>query len=415
MIEAPPRGRVAIAWAWVVGWALLIYASIPVARAILNWTERNWGSGSLRWISIGLILLAAAWTLRHIYRRMRGMPWSRLGAVIALTGVFLYAALDMMETPAEAVHFVEYGVLGLLVFRALAFRARDPLVYVNAALICALVSVVDEAAQWLTPGRFWDLRDLAHNSLASVLALAALAGGFRPAYIRPPIAPSSARLAAALTAALALSLGLCAANTPAAAARWAERVPAIAFLLDNEHAMSEYGYRFDDPDIGRFYSRFDAETIRAIDRVRAEEVGPILRRYSTEDTFTNFLRRYTPARDAFAHEAMVRLNRRNHYFGVLPKYRFEPHWYAFHATVAWRENQILERYFSNTLDAAGERWTDELKEALAEHVQDRHYVSPAGKHLIHRVTLRQIWTAVLAVLAVCAVVWARARRPQRGT
>jgi VanZ family protein len=413
MIEQPPRGRIAVAWAWVVAWSLLIWTSVPFARAILRWTDRHLGADALRWLSIGIIGLAACWAARRIYRRARTMPRRRIALVAVITGLFIYAALASMESPAEAVHFVEYGALGLLVFRALAFRARDPLVYLNAALICALIGVIDESLQWLTPGRYWDARDLAHNSFAAVLALAALAGGLRPPYIRPPIAQSSARVSAALTATLALLLGLCASNTPAATVRWAERFPALAFLLDKEHAMSEYGFRFDDPDIGRFYTRFDRDAVRALDAERAGEVGSIIRQYVAQDKYDDFLRYYTPTRDPFAHEAMVRLYRRNHYFGVLPKYRDEPHWYAFHVTVAWRENQILERYFSNTLEAAGQRWTDELKDALAEHVQDTPYVSPASKHLIHRVSLQQIWAAVLLALAGAAVVWARSGASKR--
>lgn len=388
-----------------IGWSALIYATIPFARAMLRWTELHGGAGSLRWLSIALIGLAASWAIRRILGQLRRLPWPRIAVVILATAVFIYLAFEMMDTPAEAVHFVEYGVLGLLAFRAFAMRGRDPLVYLNAALACALVSTVDEALQWMTPGRYWDVRDLSHNALAAALMLVAIAGGFRPAYIRLPIARASARTAAALTAALAVLLGVCAANTPVAAARWAERIPALAFLLDNEHAMSEYGYRYDEPDIGRFYSRFDAETVRAIDAARAAEVGPILHHYAVVDSFTNFLRVYTPARDPFAHEAMVRLNRRNHYFGVLPKYRYEPDWYAFHVTVAWHENQILERYFSNTLAAAGQYWTDELKEALAEHVQDRRYTSPVSRHLIHRVSLRQVWLMIGVVLLGCAAVW----------
>jgi hypothetical protein len=413
MIDAPPRGRVTIAWAWVLAWSLIIWTTIPFARGILRWTNRHFGADSLLWLSIGIIGLAACWAARRIYQRVRNKPRRRIALVAAITGLFIVAALESMESPAESIHFVEYGALGVLVFRALAFRARDPLIYVNAALICALVGVVDEALQWMTPDRYWDARDLAHNSFAAILALAALGGAIQPAYIRLPIARSSARTAAALTASLALLLGLSSSNTPAFAARVAARYPALEFLLDKEHPMSEYGFRLEDPDIGRFYTRFDRDTARAIDAQRASQLGPIIRAYVLIDAYDNALRQFTPARDPFAREVMLRLNRRNHYFGVLPKYRDEPYWYAVHVTVAWRENQILERYFSNTLEAAGQRWTDELKEALAEHIQDTPYTSPANNHLIHRISLRQIWCAVLIAIIFAAVIWVRSSVPRR--
>ncbi|HMP77212.1 MAG TPA: VanZ family protein [Kiritimatiellia bacterium] len=410
MFQSPPRGRAAASWIAFALWAMAIYATVPFARAIQRWADQQWGPGALRWISIALIVLGAVAVCIQLQRRVKHLPWPRIAVVLGVCAVFVWMATTLMQTPAEAVHFVEYGVLSLLAFRALAHRDRDPLINFNAVLLCSLASTVDEFAQWLTPGRYWDLRDLLHNTAAALLVQIALAAGIRPPFIQRPIRRPSVRLAAALVAAQALLLGLCASNTPVAAARLSDRFPALAFLLDNDHAMSEYGFRYDAPDIGGFYSRYAPEDLAYLDAERGAEVGPILRHYTVSEPYTNFLARYTPARDPYAHEVMVHLYRRNHYFGVLPKYRFEPEWYRFHVTVAFRENQILERYFSNTLAHSAQAWTEELKEALAAHVNaEPRYVSAVSQHLIHRVSERQVWGIVALVLLLCAAVWFRAR------
>ncbi len=74
-----------------------------------------------------------------------------------------------MGQPEEAVHFLEYGVLGLLLYRALSFRVLDATVFVAAALVGVIVGTVDEIIQWIVPGRYFDFRDIALNGGASVL------------------------------------------------------------------------------------------------------------------------------------------------------------------------------------------------------------------------------------------------------
>lgn len=415
MFQSPPREKEVTSWLLAVLWASVIFCTVPFARTIQHWFDVHCGGGSLRWISIAIIAAAAVFTVLRLVRRLRELPWIRVVIVLAVAAVFIFLSLKLMKTPSEAVHFIEYGLLGLLIFRAFSHRQRDILIYLNVTLAGALVSTTDEILQWLTPGRYWDPRDLEHNALAIALVQVALAAGFLPPFINRHVQRSSVRMLTALIAAQALMLGFCASNTPFAAARISDRVPALAFLLDNDHAMSEYGWRHEDPDIGRFYSRFNRDDLQWIDHKRGAEVGAILDRYSQVDTYTNFLRIYTPARDPFTHEAMVHLFRRNHYFAVLPKHRFEPEGYRIHVTVAYRENQILERYFSNTLAHAGQQWTPELKEALQPFVRtERRYTSEVSRDLIHRISERGIWLIILGILVVDGLVywrWGIPRRP----
>jgi VanZ family protein len=406
LFQAPPRGKEALSWALVVVWTLVIYATVPFARAMQRWVAGHIGAGSVRWICIGLIVAIMLLSLWRIFHRMRRLPWPQAASLVGVASIFIYLALERMKTPSEAVHFIEYGALGLWAFRALAHRQRDPLIYLNAVLICALASTVDEMIQWITPGRYWDIRDLWHNVIAAGLIQVAVAAGFRPAFIARPIRPRSVRWAAALAAIQLLLIGLASSNTPVAAARISERLPAFSFLLDNDHAMSEYGFRHEDPDLGRFYSRFTREDLQWIDHKRGPEVGAILDHYTRVDAYTNFLRRFTPGRDAFTHEAMVHLFRRNHYLDVLPNHISKPDSYRFHATVAYRENQILERYYSNSLLHAAQWWTDPLKEALQPHINPGRYRSEVSRHLIHRISERHIWSLIgLALLAVAAIGW----------
>jgi VanZ family protein len=72
----------------------------------------------------------------------------------------------------KAAHLVEYGVLGLLLARALAglgWAARR--VWGMGLLVCVVFAVSDEAHQIFVPGRYGKARDVALDSLGAALAL----------------------------------------------------------------------------------------------------------------------------------------------------------------------------------------------------------------------------------------------------
>lgn len=401
MFQAPPRERPWVSWLALLAWAGVIFCAIPFARRAQYWLASHWGVEILRWFAIAVIVVAAAIAAVYLWRRLSGQPWRNVAWLAATVGIFVYLSLEKMKTPGEAIHFLEYGFLGLLAFRAMSHYLRDGLIYICAFLLCTLVGTADEILQWLTPGRYWDVRDIGHNAVAAGLAQLTLARGMRPPFIDGFGAPRSVRWFCALAATQLVVLGLCASNTPVAVARISERIKPLAFLLQNDSPMSEYGFRHTDPDIGRFYSRFGLDDLQWLDGRRGAEAGPVLRHYLTENSYSNFLARYTPAVDPFIHEAMVHLYRRNHYHAVVWKYREDSKLYRLHATVAYRENEILEKYFPRTLAAAGERWPSGRGEELLPHLRaDRVYKSEVSKHLITEVSERQVWTIILVLLGL---------------
>lgn len=399
MFQTPPREGPVRSWLLVGAGAALIFSAIPVARRWLGWLEGHGARDLVRWGALVVIVVAATLAVIYLYRRLRQLTWPRLLWMIGVVGVFSYFVSVKMKTPGEALHFVEYGLLGLLALRALSHHLRDGLVYVCAFLLCLLIGTVDEILQWLTPGRVWDVRDVLHNGVAAALAQLVVAGGLRPPFIRGFGRPRSVRWFCALSACWLVLLGCCASNTPVAVEWYASRIPVLGFLRHQDHPMSEYGFRHDIPDIGRFYSRFRLDDLAWIDYQRGEVAGGLIAPYWSSSSYSNFLQRYTPATDPFVHEANVHLYRRNHYRSVLWKHQAHPDLYQRHVTVAVREHQILERFFPRTLAASGQAWPPAVVAELQANLNtNRFYKSEVSRHLITQVSEKQIWHIILILL-----------------
>ena len=139
MFQTPPREGPVRSWLLMGAWAVVIFSAVPFARALLHSIDDLWGTGMLRWFSIAVIGASAALAAFYVYRSLKRLPWSRLAWLVGIVAIFVYLVLEKMKTPSEALHFIEYGLLGLLAFRALSHRLRDHLVYVCAVLICLLM------------------------------------------------------------------------------------------------------------------------------------------------------------------------------------------------------------------------------------------------------------------------------------
>jgi hypothetical protein len=386
-------------------WTVVIYLTIPLARSIQGFVEDHWSRAIFAYAVLLVVAVAAGGTAEYLRReRIRG--WTRYVWLIAISAVFVwYTFVQLRRTPEEALHFVQYGVLGVLIYRALTHRVRDVGIYFAAALIGAILGTVDEAIQWATPRRYWGLRDIWLNFFACALVQVAIAKGLRPALVSGPPSAATVRLLCSLSATALILLGVCLLNTPARIVWYAERVPMLGYLKTNASVMFEYGYLHEDPEIGRFRSRFTVDELLDTDRRRGKDVAVILDRYRDRSSYDSFLRRFSPVSDPFAHEARVHLFRRDVFLEASKQYRHQEKDYRFHLWVAYREYQILEKYFPRTLAHSSYVLPpDQLAHMRDRLLTDRRYESPVSQDLETLLSEGQVLGAlILALLALAAV------------
>jgi hypothetical protein len=405
--RASRRGteRAAIAAA---AWTAIIFAFIPlvrpIQRALLRAVDPGWITVAVL-LAVGLALAAAVERLRRRPRPVRAFDVAWLVAIAALAA---WCAWALRGRPEEAIHLLQFGLLAVLLYRAMRPAEPDVAILVAAVLLGSLVGTVDEIIQWIVPARFWDLRDVAVNSGACVLAAAALWRLDRGPWRRPRA--SSVSLALRLAAALLVLLVLCLANTPRRVAWYAEHVPGLAPLAEADNAMAEYGYRHRLPGIGELKSRLTLAELADQDRTRAAEVAAVLDRYP-EGRYQRFLDEHPATANPFLYEARVHLFSRDVHLREL---RSAPPGSAAareHATIALREQHLLERVFGSTLARSGFNLKPQPRQLL-EQLYDpgRPFVSASAAHLITGVGERSLRLALLAAAAILLALDAVARR-----
>jgi hypothetical protein len=197
-------------------------------------------------------------------------------------------------------------------------------------------------------------------------------------------------------------------NTPARIAWYSERIPFLEFLKTNESMMFEYGHLYADPDIGLFCSRLSPEELGQTDIERSEEAAMVLDQFQEDSTYARFLELYTPVNDPFLHEARVHLFRRDRHLQRSEEFRDDEEKYRGHLMVAFRENQIMERYFPHTYRKSSYVWNPERTRYVEANMlidEDDEYESAVSWHLITRVSERQILGGLVLLLVVLGILY----------
>ncbi|MGH7894174.1 MAG: VanZ family protein [Candidatus Binatia bacterium] len=162
-------------WLALGAYTALLYALLPYGPAIGRAVQE---SAVGRWMlgrgAVALVLASAATLVLRL--RRRAAPTWAYGA-LAIAGIGYALALGWLRAiRLERVHLPEYGIAAWLAWRALVPTWGDRAsAYVAAAALAALVGWSDELVQAVTPGRVYDLRDVAANALGAVLGALVLA------------------------------------------------------------------------------------------------------------------------------------------------------------------------------------------------------------------------------------------------
>ncbi|HYN08329.1 MAG TPA: VanZ family protein [Vicinamibacterales bacterium] len=313
-MTAPPAagaGRLILALAF--GAAVVLTS--PFVADVRDALRRSAGANytlALNLIVFGAVALAgAAAVFRIRYRRL--FRYSAIAAAFLAGAIYAWAnALPGVER----FHFIEYGLVTFLFYRAALPRAAasagslpaDLSLVVVPTIAALIVGTADEWVQWFVPRRYGEVRDIFLNAAAIGCGLLFSFGAEPPEGLRSRPTRRSLSLMTSLAAAAVLALG--------------------AFLWS-----VHLGYLVEDDEIGAFRSRHTSPQLLASSADRAARWGggppPDAGTVTREDQYlTEGIWHVQARNEAWASQAIE---------------------------AAWHENRILEKYFAPVL-RAGHAW-----------------------------------------------------------
>jgi hypothetical protein len=372
-VERPSRLRpLPFVLAAAVSAALILAAPFigEVRRAILARFPGQFG----RIIGAIVLLAVAAAVVSALVRIRNRRAWRYLGLAAALTLGAGYAFVSRTGDPTvdavERFHFVEYGLVTFLFYRAWR-RAGDLSTLVLPVLAGLLVGTIEEWFQWFIPARVGDFWDVFLNGVAIACGLMFSLAVDPPDRLALTMAPPSRRRIGAF-AALVLVV--------------------FAAFFQSVHL----GY-LNSGDGWRFRSGYTSAALDAMSADRAER---------WRNTFIERPKRLS-AEDQYATEGLWHVQRRN------------LAWTAKDVRTAWFENLILERHFAPVLDTpsyvskSGHRWgaghRADAERQFRELPAADPYESAAQAGAIHVWPRPTYWAVVLVCAALLAAPWALAR------
>lgn len=370
---ATPLRRARFILAIVVATALVL--SAPFIGFVRSWIRATFPGQFVRIVGGAIAVLAAAAIVAAILR-IRQNRLLRYGALLAaVAGAIWFSIVEATGNAdvdvVQRFHFVEYGIITFLFYRA--WRAlEDPAILLLPALAGLLVGTADEWLQWFIPNRVGEIADILLNGIAIGCGLLFSVGADPPARFTWSMRPGSilrvGRLAAATVVALALFVH-------------------IVHLGDD----------INDREVGVFKSRYSMTALPALAAAKRAEwqmhPPPLtLQRVSREDQYMT--------------EGVTHVQRRNELLG------------ADQAKGAWMENLILEKYYAPVLDTpsyvsrTGHRWSAEQRASVDVRAagSDPSYVSTANPYPIFAWSRSVFWVA--SGIAAAAV-WIAARLAER--
>lgn len=392
-------------WLWVFLCSMGIFATIPVARNLQKFVYNTVGREFFTYVVLFVVCIGLAILLYLFIFKLKVKKISQYIWLFICAGLYIYHTIQLRAHPEEAIHFLMYGLLSYFLFKALSYRIHDWTVYLTAVFFVLFIGTTDEFLQWMMPQRFWDFKDVGLNMLAGGIFLLGVWKGINPTVISKPVKKISVGMLAGIITANLIFMGLCLSNTPNFVNRYTTAISTLSWL-QNEEVMSDYGYIHKDPEIGTFYSRLTLEQLKEIDLINGESYAKNLPQdINSKAARKELVETYKPYTHPFLYEFLLHLFRRNTSLDKLEDTNV-PFEKIRRSNIAFRENLLVEKYFSNTLKHSMYAWSDEEVEELktTASLWKGDYKSRAGKML----TLFSLKGILAVIFITLVIVWVSA-------
>ena len=145
-----------------------IFVSLPFLPEIVTWARSRLGPAAVSLPLEALFVLCALLPALRLLRRPRpSPPWPHLAYLLLLLAAMTTLS-TLASSPIGRIHLVEYGLLSILILRALP-QSQSAGSYLVAFAAAAAVGFADEIIQIPIPNRVFDWYDVGLNTSAALL------------------------------------------------------------------------------------------------------------------------------------------------------------------------------------------------------------------------------------------------------
>ncbi len=151
--------------ALTVGYLIAIYAFLPFsADILLSLIKQDLISIIVTTIYI-FAAAAALWIMLVVYR-IRDVAAYILMSMLALVVVYFMSGLQIQQ---ERIHFVQYAALTMGILWCFEDHRVKKSTWIIAIVMSSFAGFIDECIQAIVPNRYFDMRDVGLNALASIV------------------------------------------------------------------------------------------------------------------------------------------------------------------------------------------------------------------------------------------------------
>jgi VanZ family protein len=143
----------------------VIYATLPVMRPILNFLKGTLGEAFSSAVYVFLFFVAVGIIVLFLRQRSGWKSFVLLFCIVGVTA----AILPSIKHPEERVHFVEYAVLGIMLYFALRERIKGRKVLLGIPVVVFFIGFGDEIIQGILPNRAYQFTDVVLNFCGGIL------------------------------------------------------------------------------------------------------------------------------------------------------------------------------------------------------------------------------------------------------
>ena len=350
-------------------WILVIFSSIPFGNQIANAIVSFIAPPQ---ITVLLLILVFIVALGFIYWLRKSGYFGNTqklitGLVIILIYTYYFATLISM---VEKLHFFEYGILSLLLLRAISKKSSNGDIYFYVLFAVYMTGLADETIQWLDPKRTGEYKDVLLNTGSGLLPLIACRHifGYPKNVSHANLLPSLRRFLTICHIILIFT----------------------ALFID---ATNEFGYKH---RVGRltFYSRFTINELSIESEIHSDKYKKDLQSMSyvqSENKYNDLYSRFNKREFPLMHEVSVHIARRERY---LNPDRLDPY-------IAYSENEVLEEAYKGFIEGTSFYWSGDKKSSILgfepSFSQTSPFISPVSKELITRFTRKTFWIIIFLV------------------